>query len=55
MHPAFTNIQFGPFASAYHSGEMTAEFIEALGSFLELKLLPQVEYPVESTSGALTR
>lgn len=53
MHPAFANIQFGPFASAYHSGAMTLEFKEALGAFLEEELLPQVEQPFESTSGTL--
>ncbi|WP_434041537.1 MULTISPECIES: hypothetical protein [Sorangium] len=53
MHPAFASIQFGPFASAYHSSAMTLEFKEALGAFLEEKLLPQVEQPFESTSGTL--
>jgi hypothetical protein len=50
MHPAFAVIQFGPFASAYHSAAMTPEFKEALGAFLEKELLPQVEQPFESTS-----
>ncbi|WP_437907610.1 hypothetical protein WME95_06820 [Sorangium sp. So ce327] len=53
MHPAFANIRFGPFASAYHSAAMTPELKEALGAFLERELLPQVEQPFASTSGAL--
>ncbi|WP_437640467.1 hypothetical protein [Sorangium sp. So ce854] len=53
MHPAFASVRFGPFASAYHSEAMTPAFKEALGAFLEKELLPQVERPFESTSGAL--
>lgn len=53
MHPAFSSIQFGPFASAYHTEAINTEFKEALSEFLELRLLPQVEQPFESTSGAM--
>ncbi|PXX38524.1 hypothetical protein [Undibacterium pigrum] len=53
MHPAFSSIQFGPFASAYHSQSTSAEFKLAFSKFLEQHLLPQVEHPFDSTSGTL--
>ncbi|MFA5027484.1 MAG: hypothetical protein WC713_06370 [Candidatus Methylomirabilota bacterium] len=54
MHPAFANIQFGPFASTYHREAVNDQFREALSVLLEAELLPQVEQPYESTTGQLT-
>jgi|GEM_PF-2256060 len=51
MHPAFTTIQFGPFASSYHREAVTDALKGTFSAFLEAKLLPQVEQPYESTSG----
>jgi hypothetical protein len=51
MHPAFASIQFGPFASTYHRDAVRDDFKEALSTFLEAELLPQVEQPYDSTTG----
>ncbi len=53
MHPVFSDIRYGPFASTYHAEAMTPEFRESLSSFLEAVLLPQAGGPFESSSGTL--
>jgi hypothetical protein len=54
MHPAFNNIEFGPFDTAYHRAAVDEGFREALSEFLERELLPQVEEPFSRTQGRLT-
>jgi hypothetical protein len=53
VHPAFATVQFGPFETAYHRKAVDAEFREALSTYLEKELLPQVDEPFESTEGTL--
>jgi hypothetical protein len=53
MHPAFANIQFGPFKASYHCKSVNDAFKEALSAFLEAELLPQVVQPYDSASGSL--
>lgn len=53
MRSEFAKLRFGPFKSAYHAEAMTTDFKEALGAFLEIHLLPQVEQPFESTDGSV--
>jgi len=54
MHPAFATIQFGPFDTAYHQAPVDEGFREALSSFLEGELLPQVDEPFQRTQGRIT-
>jgi len=53
MHPAFSNIRYGPFHTDYHRVAVDDGFCEALSAYLEEQLLPQVEDPFESTEGSL--
>jgi hypothetical protein len=53
MHPAFSNIQFGPFATSYHRSAVDDSFREAFSTYLEKELLPQVDEPFDSTVGSL--
>ncbi len=53
MHPAFASIRFGPFKSDYHEVATVGQFREGLNDYLVRKLLPQVDEPFTSTTGAL--
>lgn len=53
MYPAFTNIVYGPFHTAYHREAVDEKFREALAAYLEKHLLPQVDEPYDSTEGSL--
>jgi hypothetical protein len=54
MHPAFTNIEFGPFQTVYHRSAVNNGFREALSKFLEREVLPQLDEPWTRTQGRLT-
>jgi hypothetical protein len=53
VHPAFATIEFGPFETSYHREVVDERFREALSSYLERELLPQVSEPYETTKGIL--
>jgi hypothetical protein len=54
MHKAFASIEFGPFQTAYHREAVNDAFREALSTFLERELLPQVDEAFSYTEGRLT-
>ena len=54
MNPAFETIQIGPLKTAYHREAVDADFREALNTFLERTLLPQIDASYDRTEGTLT-
>ena len=54
MHPAFANITYGPFHTAYHLAACGPDFREQLSELLEEQLIPQLEEPYTTAAGTLT-
>ena len=53
MHPAFATMQFGPFLTDLITVvRLISSFGDALSQYLEEHLLPQVDEPIDSTSGS---